>query len=95
MKGRRTNGVSVEVAPNTTAKAFQGFVHGRIEPAAQVYTDDASPYASLANHETVKHSHMKCVRGSVHTYGVESFWSILEWAHMGTFHKLSVQHLHR
>ena len=31
----------------------------------------------------------------VHTNGVESFWSMLKRAHMGTFHKLSVKHLQR
>ena len=95
MKDRRTNRVSAEVTPNTTKKTLQGFVHERIEPDAMVYTDDASPYASLDNHETVKHSHMEYVRGPVHTNGVESFWSLLKRAHVGTFHKLSEDHLHR
>ena len=30
-----------------------------------------------------------------HTNGVESFWSMLKRAHMGTFHKLSAKHLQR
>jgi hypothetical protein len=30
-----------------------------------------------------------------HTNGVESFWSMLKRAHMGTFHKLSPKHLDR
>ena len=28
-----------------------------------------------------------------HTNGMESFWSMLKRAHMGTFHKLSPKHL--
>ena len=95
MKDRKTNKVSAEVVSDTTKKTLQGFVHERIEPDATVYTDDASPYASLDNHETVKHSHMEYVRGPVHTNGVESFWSLLKRAHVGTFHKLSEDHLHR
>ena len=95
MKDRKTNRVSAVVVGDTTAKTLQGFVHERIEPDTTVYTDDASPYASLDNHETVKHSHLEYVRGPVHTNGVESFWSMLKRAHMGTFHRLSEQHLHR
>ena len=30
-----------------------------------------------------------------HTNGIESFWSMLERAHKGTFHKMSVKHLNR
>ena len=30
-----------------------------------------------------------------HTNGMESFWSMLKRAHMGTFHKLSPKHLDR
>ena len=30
-----------------------------------------------------------------HTNGMESFWSMLKRAHMGTFHKLSPKHLNR
>ena len=95
MKDRRTNRVSAEVVEDTTAKTLQGFVHDRIEPDAQVYTDDASPYASLDNHDSVRHSHLEYVKGDCHTNGVESFWSMLQRAHMGTFHRLSGQHLHR
>lgn len=95
MKDRKTNRVSAEVVPNTSAKTIQGFVHDRIEPDGQVYTDNASPYQSFENHETVTHSHMEYVRGPVHTNGVESFWSLLKRAHVGTFHKFSEDHLHR
>ena len=95
MKDRKTNRVSAEVVEDTTAKTLQGFVHDRIEPDAQVYTDDLSPYASLDNHDSVRHSHLEYVKGDCHTNGVESFWSMLQPAHMGTFHRLSGQHLHR
>ena len=33
--------------------------------------------------------------GMAHTNGMESFWSMLKRAHMGTFHKLSPKHLNR
>ena len=34
------------------------------------------------------------MKGHIHTNGVESFWSLLKRAHMGTFHKISPKHLH-
>ena len=95
MKDRTSNQVSAKVIEDTTKKTLQGFVHERIQPETTVYTDDASPYMSLENHETVKHSHLEYVRGPVHANGVESFWSMLKRAHMGTFHKISTDHLHR
>ena len=95
MKDRQTNHVSAKVVKSATKDTLQGFVHKRIEPDAKVYTDDASRYASLDNHETVQHSALEYVRGPVHTNGVESFWSMLKRAHMGTFHKLSPKHLDR
>ncbi len=51
------------------------------------------PPASLDNHESVRHSQLEYVRGSVHTNGVESFWSMMKRAYMGTFHRLSERHL--
>lgn len=95
MKDRQSKQVSAEVVPNTTAQTLQGFVHDRIELDTMVYTDAASPYVSLENHESVRHSHQEYVRGDVHTNGVESFWSLLKRAHTGTFHKISEEHLHR
>ena len=35
------------------------------------------------------------VRGKEHTNGIESFWSMLKRAHMGTNHKMSHKHLDR
>ena len=34
-------------------------------------------------------------RGMVHTNGIESFWSMLKRAYVGTYHKLSPKHLNR
>ena len=46
-------------------------------------------------HEAVNHSVAEYVRGLTHTNGVESFWSMLNRAHKGAFHKLSPKHLDR
>ena len=61
-----------------------------------MYSDEAAAYEGLPfAHEAVKHSVAEYVRGMAHTNGMESFWSMLKRAHMGTFHKMSPKHLDR
>ena len=94
-KDRATKKVAARVVQDTKGETLSQFVTEHVGEGAKVYTDDASPYQSLKNHETVKHGIMEYVRGDVHTNGVESFWSMLKRAHTGTFHKISTDHLHR
>ena len=95
VKDRRTNKVSAKVVGDTTAATLQGFIHSKVSTGAPVYTDDATAYTTLPNHESVRHSVYEYVKGDVHTNGIESFWSMLKRAHKGTFHRLSPKHLHR
>ena len=96
VKDRKTRNVRVAVAPDTTGPTLRGFVTSNATPEAMVYTDGEPAYAGVARqHETVKHSVGEYVRGMAHTNGMESFWSMLKRAHMGTFHKLSPKHLDR
>ena len=68
----------------------------RATDGATAYTDEASAYTGMPfNHESVKHSAKEYVRGMVHTNGIESFWSMLKRAYIGTYHKLSPKHLNR
>ena len=86
----------VAVVPDTTGRTLRGFVTGNAIPEATVYTDGEPGYAGLPRqHEAVRHSVGEYVRGMAHTNGMESFWSMLKRAHMGTFHKLSPKHLDR
>ena len=94
-KDRATKQVAAKVVEDTKATTLQRFVHERIQPDTKVYTDDSTSYVSMSNHESVKHSAMEFVRGDVHTNGEESLWSMLKRGHMGTYHKMSVKHLHR
>ena len=60
-----------------------------------VYTNGEQAYWGLPRHEAVRHSVGEYVRGMAHTNGMESFWSMLKRAHMGTFHMLNPKHLNR
>ncbi len=96
LKDRDTNRVSAAVVTDTKAATLQGFVEGRTEPEAQVYTDDGRGYVGMDRaHESVNHSAGEYVREMAHTNGIESFWSVLKRAHKGVYHKFSVKHLDR
>ena len=94
-KDRASGRVAARVVENTDRETLHGFVKTHAAKGAKVYTDDASAYDGLPNHETVKHSVAEYVRGMAHTNGVESFWSMLKRAHKGVYHKLSAKHLQR
>ena len=95
MKDRQTNWVSAKVVKDTTSETLKGFIWSRVGDDTPIYTDEATAYSDLPNHEAVKHSVMEYVKGPVHTQGIESFWSLLKRAHTGTFHRMSPKHLHR
>ena len=84
-----------QVVSDTKGETLRGFVAGNVIPGTRIYTDEATAYVDLPNHEAVKHSVAEYVRGQVHTNGIESFWATLKRAHKGTFHRLSPKHLHR
>ena len=99
MKDRQTNLVNAEVVERTDRPTLQGFVVEHTAPDAAIYTDEAAAYEGLPNHESVKHSASQYVKRikdqNIHTNGIESFWSMLKRAHMGTFHKISPKHMQR
>ena len=95
IRDRATNKVMARVVPDTTSETLGGFITGSVIPGTRIYTDDATAYTHLPNHQSVKHSVAEYVRGSAHTNGIESFWATLKRAHKGTFHRLSAKHLHR
>ena len=94
-KDRATKRVAAKVVERTDKETLQSFVMEHTAQGAKVYTDDASAYDGLENHESVKHSVGEYVNGMAHTNGVESFWSMLKRAHKGVYHKLSAKHLQR
>lgn len=95
VKDRPSKRVRAKVVEDTTVETLQGFVLDTIQPGGKVSTDEARSYDALPNREAVAHSLHEYVRGTVHTNGIESYWSMLKRAHMGTFHRPSPRHLHR
>ncbi len=96
-KDRQTNRVDAEVAASTDGKTLREFVYNRVEPGAQVFTDEAHAYKGLSgvHHKQVRHSSGEYVNDEAHTNGMESFWSMLKRGYAGTYHKMSIKHLHR
>ena len=97
-KERRTKNVVARVIDHTDKVTLQGFVDEHASADAKLYTDDSTAYKGTDRpHETVKHSAQEYVRylagETVHTNGVESFWSMLKRAHKGVYHRLSPKHL--
>ena len=96
VKDRATNKVSAEPVDSTDRATLQEFVKSQTEDSAAVYTDEHGSYRGIARpHETVSHSIGEYVRQQVHTNGMESFWAMLKRGYTGTYHKMSVKHLHR
>ena len=95
VKDRATGRVRAAVVERVNGPTLTSFVEGHAAPDAIVYTDEHMAYATLANRHAVKHGVGEWVRDQIHINGMESFWSMLKRAHMGTFHKLSPKHLDR
>ena len=95
MKDRHTKQVRAQVLAQTDQDTLHEFVMEHSARGAKIYTDDHRGYLGLQNHESVKHSVGQYVDGQVHTNGIESFWAMLKRGYYGTYHKMSVKHLHR
>ena len=95
VKDRTTGQVSAAVVPLTNKPTLDRFVRNRIEPGVKVYTDEATMYRDLPNHEAVRHSVGEYVRGQAHTNGMESFWASLKRGYDGVYHQMSAKHLDR
>ena len=95
VKDRATGRVRASVVERVDGPTLTGFVEAHAAQEAIVYTDEATAYTTLANRHAVTHGVGEWVRDQIHINGMESFWSMLKRAHMGTFHKLSPKHLDR
>ena len=81
-----------------TKYAVRRFIRDAVDDNAKlIYTDESKLYGDLTDHNTrherVEHGRDEWVRGDVHTNTVESAWSLLDRAIIGSYHQVSKKHL--
>jgi len=94
---REQRKIRATVVPKVNREHLQAAVLDQVAPGSKIYTDQAWVYRSLPKeytHEFVNHLDTY-VRGSVHTNGVENFWSLLKRGLNGTYVAVEPFHLHR
>jgi len=65
---------------------------------ANLYTDEHKLYRTLKKirkHESVAHVHREYVRGDLHTGTIDNYWGLLKRGLIGSYHRVSIKHLHR
>ena len=95
---RGTRQVRATVVPNVKRTTLQDQILSQVGFRSTVYTDGWPGYDGLKGakfvHETVNHM-TEYVRGSVHTQGIENFWSCLKRTLNGTYVAVEPFHLDR
>jgi transposase-like protein len=93
----RKGNVICQVIERVSEEALTGFVAATVSTdVSLIATDEHRGYKPLKTvypHETVNHSSGEYVRGNVHTANLDNFWSMLKRGIVGTFHKVSKDHL--
>lgn len=90
---------------NDEAHTFRDFISTNVSPTVErIMTDQHRSYPPAlkalkprfsATHETVNHIDREYVRGDVTTNRIESAFSLFKRGIVGSFHKVSIKHLHR
>jgi len=72
-------------------------IHATCEPGSEIFTDDLDSYKKLDEqfiHKVIDHA--ECyAKGTVHTNGLENFWSLLKRGIKGTYVAVEPFHLFR
>lgn len=92
---RATKRVRAAVVTRVDGPTLNGFVGEHAADGATVYTDEAAAYAGLPNRESLSQGVGEYVKGQAHINGMESFWSMLKRGYVGTYHRMSPEHLGR
>jgi transposase-like protein len=107
MRERNTKNTTGRVryfhVPDAKRVTIQPIIEANIaDNARRIYTDSSVIYDFSINvthkhkHRTVNHSQQWVVPGSrIHTNTVESSFSLLKRGLIGSFHRVSIKHLHR
>jgi transposase-like protein len=94
----RGGDVRLRVVPHNRRGNVMTFLEAAVDDHAKaIYSDELRSYDGLGDedtvHASVNHRKGEWVRGDVHTNTIESVWSLLDRAIMGSYHRLSVKHL--
>jgi len=95
---QRKGQARLQVIDDRSREILHEFIKKHVAPNTEaIYTDDWPAYKGIADHdtkhETVNHSAEEWVRGEIHTNYVENIWSLLKRSLVGSYHKVSKQHL--
>jgi transposase-like protein len=95
--GEGRSRVRTRVVPNNKRSSLQPIVREQVEAGATVHTDALPSYFGLDAdyiHNVIDHA--ECyAQGTVHTNGMENFWSLLKRALRGTYVSVEPFHLFR
>jgi transposase-like protein len=94
---RKTSRVRARVMPNTQRETLHREIRDAVELGSRVNTDAWAAYRGLSPdyvHKVVDHA-VEYVRGTVHTNGLENFWSLLKRTIKGTYVSVEAFHLGR
>jgi len=89
--------IHTSVVPNTKRHTLQGIVREHVQPGANVVSDASPSYVGLHKdyeHQVIDHA-VAYVHGSVHTNGLENYWSLLKRGIKGTYVSVEPFHLFR
>jgi transposase-like protein len=89
--------IKAMVVPNTRRPILQGEIRKHVEAGAAIYTDALHSYNGLDQdyvHQVIDHA-VQYVNGSIHTNGLENFWSLLKRGLHGTYVAVEPFHLFR
>ncbi len=98
MLDRDARQVRAKVVPNIKRETLQTEVLKNVKYGSQVYTDSAVPYDHLHSryvHDVVNHAARATCAVSVHTNGLENFWSLLKRGLKGTYVAVEPFHFER
>ncbi len=91
--------VKTALVKREIGKEMTPVISQHISAGANIMTDEHRAYVALSKngwkHEIVAHTKDEWVRGNVHTQGIENFWSLFKRGVIGSFHSVSLKHLHR
>lgn len=96
IRDRDTGHVRARVVEKDDEEPIREFVARNMQEDAKLYTDEGAAYRGLRRlHEAVVHSAKEYVRGGAHINSLESVWSLLKRGYIGTFHRMSREHVGR